>query len=602
MDVAGSTNGCRASSGTSRLDRALEVPRWRFAVVAIAYCLALLVGLGSMGLWGIREKRVAACVADIVHQGHWLLPELRGEPRLEKPPLPYWIIASFSTLAGRLNEWTLRLPGVLCGIGLLGAVWYLGCEAAGPRCGMLAALFLSTALFFVTEFRAPSSDQFLACFAAGALACWWRGYTVAERRGRWWAAAGFCAGAGLLTKGPVALAVMAPPWLGLLAWRREWCLPRSRDAWTGLAIATAIGLAWPAAVLISDPAAWMTWLWELDGKITYSVRHRSRLFYLSQWPVYLFPWSGFGVAAVVLAIRRNQPWVVRFLWLWFFGDLAVFSLATSQKVYYLLPMVPGLAVLGAYVAVCVDERVRSGQAEWRDRLLVQVHYFLLVGYGVGVAAMSTGWWAPYRSDLGMAAGLGLAALCGWMWSTWRRRSLVAACVSGGGLGAAMVAAAYAAVVPGWNGAFSHGPFARSIARAVPQNAAIFAIGDVDPSFWFYLHDRPRALPPEALLVPASLADGYYLVSEQTTQSYRPWWRGFELVLSQEGYAGERWRAQLVRRGAADVGPAVAAWPSTYLPRAAAPTAAAARQYSNPIHGGAERLARRISPGETPAKR
>src|SRR5262245_27096446 len=81
--------------------------RWLVGVLIGYLCLlSFLVGLTSTGLWGIRQKRLAACVADIFYDGRWLLPHLCGQPRLEKPPLPYWIIAGFAHSVGQLNEWT----------------------------------------------------------------------------------------------------------------------------------------------------------------------------------------------------------------------------------------------------------------------------------------------------------------------------------------------------------------------------------------------------------------------------------------------------------------------------------------------------------------
>src|SRR5262245_55182497 len=109
-------------------DWIIESRRGPVCLISAACFMSFIVGLGAIGVWGIREKRLAACVADIVYGHNWLVPNLCGRPRLEKPPLPYWIIASFSTLTGQLNEWVLRLPGVVAGLVILSVVYRLAAE------------------------------------------------------------------------------------------------------------------------------------------------------------------------------------------------------------------------------------------------------------------------------------------------------------------------------------------------------------------------------------------------------------------------------------------------------------------------------------------
>ena len=49
--------------------------------------------LGSVDLWGKREQRASAEAIDTIDHGHWLVAQIQGRPRLEKPPLPRWSIA-----------------------------------------------------------------------------------------------------------------------------------------------------------------------------------------------------------------------------------------------------------------------------------------------------------------------------------------------------------------------------------------------------------------------------------------------------------------------------------------------------------------------------
>ena len=66
---------------------------WPEALLVVLVLAAFLGCLGSVELWGKREQRAAAEAIDTVDHNHWLVAEIQGRPRLEKPPLPRWSIA-----------------------------------------------------------------------------------------------------------------------------------------------------------------------------------------------------------------------------------------------------------------------------------------------------------------------------------------------------------------------------------------------------------------------------------------------------------------------------------------------------------------------------
>ena len=73
----------------------------RFWPELLLCLLAACIFLGSLGspeLWGKREQRAAAEALDTVQNGRWLVAQIQGRPRLEKPPLPRWAAAARSAL------------------------------------------------------------------------------------------------------------------------------------------------------------------------------------------------------------------------------------------------------------------------------------------------------------------------------------------------------------------------------------------------------------------------------------------------------------------------------------------------------------------------
>ena len=109
--------------------------RWPEMVLGLLACLIFLGSLGSLELWGKREQRAAAEALDTVDNNHWLVAEIQGRPRLEKPPLPRWTAALLLTVTGRREEWIIRLPGALLGPGHRRSDLLAGAQDGRARAG-----------------------------------------------------------------------------------------------------------------------------------------------------------------------------------------------------------------------------------------------------------------------------------------------------------------------------------------------------------------------------------------------------------------------------------------------------------------------------------
>src|SRR6516164_7313488 len=128
-------------------------------IVLAALATVVFLGcLGSVDLWGKREQRASAEAIDTIDHGHWLVAQIQGRPRLEKPPLPRWSIAALMTLSGRRDEWMVRLPSALSALGILVLVYGLGRRIGGRSVGLAAGLTLTTMGFFISELRQAGND------------------------------------------------------------------------------------------------------------------------------------------------------------------------------------------------------------------------------------------------------------------------------------------------------------------------------------------------------------------------------------------------------------------------------------------------------------
>jgi hypothetical protein len=132
----------------------------------VILCLAIsLAGIFDHDLWTPDEPREAAIMLSMSRSGNLIVPELAGEPFVEKPPLYYAVGAGALRLLGPLLGATTagRLTSVLWGLGalLMTALLPVACWAqrrdcwlfcSWPPCRVLSTLrigcWLTTPCFF----------------------------------------------------------------------------------------------------------------------------------------------------------------------------------------------------------------------------------------------------------------------------------------------------------------------------------------------------------------------------------------------------------------------------------------------------------------------
>src|SRR5258707_6525079 len=107
---------------------ALPPPPTRQALLVILIALAALlhvVTVGTGDLYSETEGQYAGAAREMVTSHNWLLPTNNGIPRLQKPPLLYWlIIASYKILG--VNEAAAPLPLALAGAATGAPIFFVG--------------------------------------------------------------------------------------------------------------------------------------------------------------------------------------------------------------------------------------------------------------------------------------------------------------------------------------------------------------------------------------------------------------------------------------------------------------------------------------------
>lgn len=511
-------------------------PEWLLAAFT---GLAFLFGLNGMELWGKREQRAAAETLDTLTRSHWLVAEIQGRPRLEKPPLPRWITAGLMTATGRSDEALVRLPNALAGCGLVGLAYWFGRSAGGRATGLLAGYALSTTIFLMIEMRQAGNDGLLALFTTGALYAAWRrlhggsgsegarafeagvgGGAFEAGDGRWGLAMYGALGLAFLCKGPIALllaGLVLVPYLAIRGWLRA----GSRALWDprGLALFAALGASWPALVVMNDPNAAKVWWLEMAMKAgnTALTEHRREIL-ATQWPLMTAPWIVIATAAAALPWRRAW-WAsggsgdgggaaarigrvdprVWFFWLWTFATLGMFCFWTVAKSNYYLPCMAGMAVMTGLEWERLLRSARSRPGETGERRLARWvfagHWIAFGGIALGAPAAVWRWYPELLVPVSLASvflGLG-AALAARGFARGRDATTMA------GLGAAMTAIAmigFGWIAPKYNGQKGFSELAGTLERILPSDArTVMFFDEIDEGLWFYLRDRTLAPVP-----------------------------------------------------------------------------------------------------------
>ena len=113
------------------------------AAVCLVGLTTLFFELGDSKTFSSHEGYMVVPVREMLDSGDWLVPSHGGIPRLEKPPLYYWILATTVQVFGEISEWTCRLPAAISALCLIGLIGYWGAHWFGREVGLAAAFAAS---------------------------------------------------------------------------------------------------------------------------------------------------------------------------------------------------------------------------------------------------------------------------------------------------------------------------------------------------------------------------------------------------------------------------------------------------------------------------
>lgn len=347
--------------------------------------------LSTFTLLPVDETRYAGVAWEMFHRGEFLVPLNNGVPYAQKPPMLFWLLHVGWLVLGP-SDWWPRLATGLCSLLSLFLTMNLARRLWPQRetIAYLAPTILLGSLLWSLWTPLVMFDVLLAACVLVAVT----GIVTAgcDRTPSGWLLAGLGIGFGVLAKGPVVLLHTLP--LALLA--PYWYPQRDHFGWrswyTGLlgalAIGAAIALAWAVPAALQGGSSYtQTIFWKQSaGRLVDSFAHRHPFYWYLPWlPLVLFPWSLWPPVWRALArLRCGGKWQTRLLLAWLIPTFLGFSLISGKQAHYLVPLLPGFALLAG--RGLVGELSSLG---WRDQWPVSAALLIVAGILLWVPAQST---------------------------------------------------------------------------------------------------------------------------------------------------------------------------------------------------------------------
>jgi 4-amino-4-deoxy-L-arabinose transferase-like glycosyltransferase len=417
-------------------DHRLSCRSW---LLLIVFALTLYtLRLGSARTFTGHECYVAEAAREMLATGDWLVPRIAGDPWLEKPPLPHWIVAAVGSLTGGVDEFTSRLPSAFAALLGVILITQLAVRWFGPSHGLLTGYIQATTVYTATYARLAESDIYLWLLVLGCLYLYASSQVGPPGTPRWYSGPTMffvLLGLTQMVKGPMFGAVIAlAPCLAFAVLQRRWSALNWFLSWRGLLLFIIISIAWPAAILLRYPEAWELWKLHTFGRFgEQCINPHPWWYYGTTIPWQILPWTGFVLVALPSlwrTARRDAASPDRFLWLWFLLPLLMLSGVKAKHHHYLIYSLPPCSLWAASGLLQVGR--------WAERLLMRRSALWVGCSALGIAVIGGviychAAWPQYFQDAAVLAGILITAAAALTaaWSHQRNRlamaGILAAC-------------------------------------------------------------------------------------------------------------------------------------------------------------------------------
>lgn len=298
----------------------------------------------------LHEVLAASTSRAMYTSGDYVIPYESGIPRLNKPPLAYWIITASASLTGQVDEYSARIPSAIFSLLLAALIGHWVARWYGKQAGYLAGFVQATCYYSLLWSRKTEVDMCLTFINVAAL------YLIANQppRQSWkqgflrWTGIFLLMGLSVLAKfyyGPVLVfGIVGVYWWmqGRLQDLKHACNP------VGWILCLAPFAIWAWAVTLQLPGAWQIWKTETVGRALGEVGYSPIWFYVPESLWVTLPWTP------IWLIELRNSWKFawkdcdsreRFLWIWFLVPFVIVTLQPDKHTNYMMTFLPVFSIL-----------------------------------------------------------------------------------------------------------------------------------------------------------------------------------------------------------------------------------------------------------------
>lgn len=374
-------------------------------------------------LWGPGDARFVEIAREMYLSGNYAVPHLNDQPYLEKPPLFYAATALAFVVTGRVSETLARIPTALFGLlGALAAVG-IGSRLRDRRFGLMLGLIMACTLEYMRRSHTAYLDLMLTAVTNLALLCFLRFYEPGKKTYSFEGVVRFdlLLILAFYIKGLVGMAVPILCVVTFLVWSEgPWSVWRLRPI-TGIILFVLLTLPWHLALLQQGGLDYLRIIYVENHLYRFLNTSASKLGHHEPWYWYLRttweyfePGSGLLIpAGIAFGRRRFRGWLGpsgwKFLVSWAVPALILFSIASTKRGDYLLPLYGALAGgIAAWMLFREDPRT----APLWEQAWIGGFALALAGAGLALPVYCYAQGAP-RESLYLLAGLVPAAAATW---------------------------------------------------------------------------------------------------------------------------------------------------------------------------------------------
>jgi 4-amino-4-deoxy-L-arabinose transferase-like glycosyltransferase len=307
--------------------------------------VALFVHLGGFPLFDADEGRNAEVGREMAATNDYVMPRLDTLPYLDKPIIYFAAEAACMEVIGA-NELAARLPALLFTLATAVVLFAFARRVWGEEQGWIATIVMLSQPLTIAFSRTVIFDSALTFFIVVAIVAFY--FAIVDANKRWTLLAWSAIALGVLTKGPVAillpLIIAIPFAIVQKRFKALW-------SWGGLALFVVIIAPWVWAVsqVIPDFLHYVVVTETAQRLATKALKRTGPPWYFIPYLLGgAMPWSFvalFGARRDDVRARDARLYVL----LWIAIPFLFFSISQSKRPQYILPVMPAIALLVAYL-------------------------------------------------------------------------------------------------------------------------------------------------------------------------------------------------------------------------------------------------------------